>query len=328
MASGLPLVPDFLANFIERWAVKRLPQGDHQATIVRQRLYILPTRYGLIFAVVLATILLGAINYENSLGYMLSFLFVSICLLGMVYTHQNINHLHLSSAHAAPVFAGQTALFPVSVKSTRNNSHYNVYLQGASEDKACVHLPQSDADTQVQLPLATQKRGYIPAGRIKIYTEFPFGLFHAWSWIELNTQALVYPAPDPHPPRFFYAGQQGGQHATQLEGYDDYAGIREYRRGDSPNHLAWKAIARTGELQTKHFCAEVANEIWLSWYQLPEDMNTEKKLSVLCRWVLDAEHQSIQYGLKVPGKDIPPGSGLHHRHDCLKALALFGQGES
>ncbi|MCW9012757.1 MAG: DUF58 domain-containing protein [Gammaproteobacteria bacterium] len=320
----LPLIPGFLARYIERWAVKRLPDTDYQATIVRQRLYILPTRQGLLFTTVLGTILLGAINYENSLTYMLCFLFASIGFLGMIYTHQNLNHLRLGAASAKAVFAGQAAQFPLSISSVKQHSHYNIRIQCKATDAICAHLEDTETESLLMLPVTTKRRGYIQLGRIKIYTEFPFGLFHAWCWVELNAQAVVYPEPDAHPPQYTHGGRQHGHQMTQQEGYDDFAGIRKYRKGDAPNHLAWKAIARTGDLQTKQFYAEAADEIWLDWHQLADDMDVEKRLSVLCRWILDADKQGIKFGLIIPGKNISPGTGRQHRHVCLKALALFG----
>jgi uncharacterized protein (DUF58 family) len=39
--------------------------------------------------------------------------------------------------------------------------------------------------------------------------------------------------------------------------------------------------------------------------------------------VLDSEELEVNYGLRLPGHEIQPGSGAEHRHHCLKALALF-----
>ena len=176
-----------------------------------------------------------------------------------------------------------------------------------------------------QLPITAQQRGRLNIQKIKVFTEFPLGLFHAWSWIELNAHCIVYPAPDLHAPRLSYQGELQGIHSNETIGSDDFAGIREYQRGDAPNHLAWKAIAKTDELQTKQFHADAGQEIWLSWYQLSDRLSTEKRLSILCRWILDADKQGIGYGLETPEVSLSPASGLHHRHACLKSLAVFGE---
>lgn len=324
MASGLPLIPDFFARRIERWADGRMDTNRQQTTIDRRRLYILPTRNGITFFITILVILAGAINYENSLGFMLCFLLGSIGFLGMIHTHQNLNHLQLSMMSARPVFAGQTARFPIQISSARGLTYYNVRFQGKTSDIGTGHLTKGEVDSRVEIPVTTQQRGRLTLSRIKVYTEFPLGLFHAWSWLKLESQCLVYPKPDEHPPQFNRLGQQTGLHTIEQNGYDDFAGIREYQKGDAPMHMAWKAIARTGQLYSKHFHVQVGDDIWFDWYQLPEIMDMEKKLSILCRWVLDGDHHGLKYGLIMPGQRISPDSGLHHKQRCLKALALFG----
>ena len=49
-----------------------------------RRIYILPTRQGMGFAAAVSVMLLGSINYDNALGYVLSFLLVSAALVSML----------------------------------------------------------------------------------------------------------------------------------------------------------------------------------------------------------------------------------------------------
>lgn len=327
MASDLPLVPAFLARFIERWAVRRLPDRGQHTTLVRQRIYILPSKAGLTFFIVLLVILLGAINYENSLAFMLAFLLGSIGFLSMVHTHQNLNHLKLSVLPARPVFAGQNAGFPLLLSGRAGASHLNIQLQSPDGQLSAASVSGGDGDSRALVNVQARQRGRLYLKRIKVYSEFPLGLFHAWSWVELSSRCLVYPHPDSRPARFQFQGPALGARATEASGNDDFAGIRAYQKGDAPMHLAWKAIAKTGELQTKQFYADAGNDIWLNWYHLPDNMDTEQRLSVLCRGVLDADQQGLSYGLQLPALRLPPGSGQQHRHQCLKSLALFGSPE-
>jgi uncharacterized protein (DUF58 family) len=103
---------------------------------------------------------------------------------------------------------------------------------------------------------------------------------------------------------------------------DDFAGLREYHYGDSPRHIHWKAVARGEGLVTKQFAGEHGGIVWLEWEALPGH-DVETRLSVLCRWVLDAEAAGWRYGLRLPALTLPPASGAAHRHACLQALALF-----
>ena len=326
MASQLPLVPGFIARFIEGWAGRRQPDADTRITLVRQRLYILPTRAGLSFFLVLLVILLGAINYQNSIGFMLTFLLASIGALSMLYTHQNLNGLRLSCLPARPVFAGQAAAFPLLLERTRAGaSHLNIKFQCLDDNAFEASLHGHREDVRVVLELPGEQRGQLFLPKLKIHTEFPLGLFHAWTWVELSAACLVYPRPGSLPLPLQYQGRLGGQTHSDSSGSDDFAGIREYQKGDAPNHLAWKAIARTGQLQTKLFSAEAGHEIRLSWSWFNTQTDVETRLSHLCRWILDAHRLGLRYGLDIPGVRIEPAAGEPHRNQCLQVLALYGQ---
>jgi uncharacterized protein (DUF58 family) len=79
---------------------------------------------------------------------------------------------------------------------------------------------------------------------------------------------------------------------------------------------------------TKQFGGEQAGHYWLDWSLLSRH-DYETRLSILCRWVLDAEGLGISYGLRLPGVEIPPARGEEHMHLCLASLARFdGAGAS
>ena len=61
------------------------------------------------------------------------------------------------------------------------------------------------------------------------------------------------------------------------------------------------------------------------WHLTPlqaGSLGTEARLSRLCAWVLQADRLGLNYGLRLPGLEIKPGSGEAHKRQCLEALAL------
>ena len=50
----------------------------------------------------------------------------------------------------------------------------------------------------------------------------------------------------------------------------------------------------------------------------------ERALSRLCAWVLAAERQEQDYGLRLATREIKPARGEAHKRRCLEALALYG----
>jgi uncharacterized protein (DUF58 family) len=167
------------------------------------------------------------------------------------------------------------------------------------------------------------RRGWLPLGRVMLETRFPLGLFRAWSYVEPDARCLVYPRPEraPLPP---HSGESAsGALRSQTLGNDDFSGLRGYQRSDSPRHVAWKQVARTGDMLTKQFTGEAAAELWLDWRLLPADLALEQRLSRLAGWVLAAEREGHQYGLRLPGVEIAPARGDAQRTACLQALALY-----
>ena len=78
-----------------------------------RQLYILPTRYGALYACMLLAMLAGAINYTLSLGFALTFLLAGLGLVAMLHAWRNLAGITLEIAKAEPVFAGEDAWFAI-----------------------------------------------------------------------------------------------------------------------------------------------------------------------------------------------------------------------
>lgn len=314
-------------SFIERLSQRKHRQAESGDIILtRRRIYILPTRYGLTFTLLLLVMLFGSINYNNNLGYAFTFLFGSITTLSMLFTHRNLLGLKLNIARPAPVFAGQAVRVKCYVSSP-DRFRLSVQLH---VDKG--NNPVDDIDTGsstgFELVLPSTTRGLHRLPRIKCFTEYPYGLFHAWSWLTPAEEVLVYPEPETGAPPLNMTGTgEGTQLPDQQAGSEDFFGLRDYRRGDPRSHIAWKQQARTDSLAVKQFTDTRGSTVFLDWYQLA-GLGNEARLSRLARWILDAAGKQLSYGLILPELTIEPGNSESHMHDCLKALALSGHPES
>lgn len=308
-------------RFID-WVMRRHGPARREVLLDRRRIYILPTRHGYLFAVLLVVMLIGAANYANSMAFILAFLLTGLGMNAMWYTHRNLVDLRLRVGQPGPVFAGQEAFLPVTVEDTRGRHRHAVALQWQTHGLELVDVP-SLATTETRLRVPTARRGAFRPGRFRVYTRYPLGLFQAWSWVEFDTPILVYPKPlggdRPLPTTVSTHGASG----EQARGSEDYSGLRPYRPGDPPRHIAWKAMAHSETLVTKEFSGEGRREIRLDWDAIPES-NVELRLSVLCGWVLEAEAAGLRYALQIPGAQIPADRGDVHQKRCLRALALFG----
>lgn len=283
--------------------------------------YVLPTGYGIFFAAVLYTMLMGSMNYSNNMGFMLTFLLTGIALVGMLYTYRNLSWLRLHAGRAKPVFAGDPVEFPLILQTGDGRPAYRIDVGLNRRQMHAVDIPENAmADTRIRVP--TRVRGVQRLGRIRTETVFPLGLFRVWSWVALDAQVLVYPKPagNRRLPRAGYAGE--GRRNAPVSGNDDFAGIRRYQPSDPPTHIAWKAFARGHDVLTKQFSGVAGDDVWLDWDSLP-DLDVERRLSQLCQWVLTLHYHGRSYGLRLPGRVIAPGIGEQHKTHCLEALALF-----
>ncbi|GAB1233325.1 DUF58 domain-containing protein [Ferrigenium sp. UT5] len=317
-------MPLSLKQRFRNWAFRRTVETG-TVVLNQRRIYILPTRQFFGFGFVLVLMLLGDINYNLSLGYMLTFLLATSGGLTLLYAFRNLAQLEIHAGHIEPVFAGEQACFVFHFNNPGTLARHQLHLHDDDGHKTIFDLPPS-ASTPVELRLAATQRGWLDSGRLILETHFPLGLFKAWTYLHFDVRALVYPkpaAPQPLPA----ASAQDGTGKTMAQGDEDFFGLRNYVAGDALPRIAWKALAREQGLQVKQFAAQQGQELWLDWSQLP-DIAPERKLELLTRWVLDADAQGLHYGLRLPDGEVMPQPGTAHRAECLRRLALFGHKES
>jgi uncharacterized protein (DUF58 family) len=311
-----------LARIASDWIFK--PRGRERGPVVltQRRVFILPTRQGVVFAGMLVLMLIGSTNYQLSLGFAITFLLAAMAIVSILHTFRTLAGLAVSAGRTAPVFAGDNAVFHVCIENPTRIARASVALSHPGSPTVFVDIAAGQR-VEPGITVAARRRGRLAPERVTVHTRYPLGLMRAWSYVHLDIVCLVYPRPeDGHPPLPVsrdHAGE-GREHGT---GADDFAGLREYRLGDSPRHIAWKVAAQERGFLTKQFSGRAADEIWLDW-NLLADADPERRLSRLTRWVLDAESAGATYGLSIPGTHIDPGRGPRHRAACLEALALFG----
>ena len=317
-------ITDMLDKLKTRFRTWLFRQKIESGTIVlnQRRIFILPTRQGFALAFVLVLMLLGDINYSLSLGYALTFLLAMMAVMTMVYAFRNLAHLEIRAGRADAVFSGDTAQFLLHFHNRSALARYQLCLTAtkAGQTPLCFDVPARQ-NIEIAFPLLATRRGWLALGELKLYTEFPLGLFHAWSYLHFDPRCLVYPKPLPNAPLPSGNSPDGaGKHP--IAGDDDFAGLRDYVAGDALPRIAWKAFAREQGLQVKQFFAQAGEELWLDISDAP-DRAEEEKLARMARWVLDAEAQGMRYGLRLPDGELHTNNGAAHRDECLRRIALF-----
>jgi uncharacterized protein (DUF58 family) len=304
-------------------------------TLDRRRVFIFPTRAGFTLAAMLLVILLGAINYDNALGYLLAFLLGGLIMVAMLHTYANLARLTYCGGRAQPVFAGDSVRFECVFENRtprcRLALHIKHWPRGLKRRERR-HLESFtydfdlDATAQIVVPVTveSQRRGWLTLGRIAVHSDYPLGILRAWAYFESDLRCLIYPRPDGDLPLPYAPTAGRGARAQPVTGVDDFAGLRRYVAGDPVRAIAWRTLAKGQELMVKRFHGEAGAEVWLSWAAIASITDRERALSQLTAWVLACERRNLRYGLDIPGTTLTPDVGPRHRDDCLRALALFG----
>ena len=84
-----------------RWLNARMPPAN-SVTLDQRKIFILPTRQGLYFALLVCAMVVAGINYQNSLIFALAFLLASLFMVGMLHTHRNLSGLTLVAGSYTP----------------------------------------------------------------------------------------------------------------------------------------------------------------------------------------------------------------------------------
>jgi uncharacterized protein (DUF58 family) len=328
----LSLPADFKWSQPRTWFRVAKPTGN-STLLSRRHIYILPTRFGWLYAMMLLAALTGAINYSLSMAFAMTFLLAGLGTVTMLHTWRNLAHLKISAYRAQPVVAGQPAVFEFIVKEEQNRARYAVTAKFNSQAEQTKNQASNQPETQqdiaplaesvFNLSLPSQRRGWLKAPRVVFSTQFPLSLFNVWAYAEIDHTCLIYPNPGPHSLAIASPDMQAkeGQQRNP-QGNDDFAGHRNYQFGDSPKRVNWKASSREQGLLTKLFQGDATSTLWLDWAMTTGD-NMEVRISQLARWVIDAENNHLSYGLRLPKQEIKPNQGSVHYHQCMSALALM-----
>ena len=300
-------------------ALTRLKQAEAlPITLHRHRIYVLPTRFGLLFSAVLLVMLLGALNYNNNPALLLTCLLGAACYQSVFQAFRTLNGVELRSLQAEPCHAGDVLYFTLTFRAAGRPRQS--LRAGLGDIEILFDMAAAD-DTRVRIGVPTRQRGWQHSGRIRLHCEFPFGLFRVWSWLNPDFAALVYPRREEPAAPLPRADDAAADLPMRRTG-DEFAMLRDYHPSDARRSIAWKASARHDTLLVKEFEQRRGREIVLDW-EATSSLGHEARISRLTRWVEDAEALQHSYLLQLPDQRVGPGMGSDHRHACLRALALL-----
>lgn len=308
----------------QRWLSRRIPR-QREVVLDQRRIFIFPSRAGLWFLAALTVMSLAAINYQNNLAFALVFWLLGLMVVSILHAYMNLSGLRLTALRGHPGFAGESIRFDLQL-SCRGKRPRRALI-AAWPDGDSVSLAQLRGRAELALHYPASRRGWLRPPRLRLESSYPLGLITAWTWVDLDWAALVYPRPLavalPAPASRSAAESRKLRLAAAGE---EFHGIRDYQAGDSLRRMLWKSYARGGRLQTLQLAEPVDQRLWLDYRDLNGD--PELRLQRLCHWVLELSRRDRSFGLRLPGHSIDPARGAQHRQRSLEALALFEVGSA
>ncbi len=290
------------------------------------KVYIWLTRYGVLFLTVLIVMLLGALNYKNNMGLLLTFLLAGISLISLFSTHRALSGITATEIRATSTFAGDPMVVTIKAASKAEPVPAFQFTINGATGRGALEAEDTNA---FSLSLPTAARGHVILDRVRIETVYPLGLFRSWRTFHFDgARGMVYPSPSAGMLPLENTAETGETgSATPRPGGEDFNGHRPYQPGDPLRHIDWRAYSRGQGLFTKTFDAPAATALYLNWNRLPEG-DTEHRLSVMCHAVLKAHREQWRFGMRLPWAKVPPDAGLRHVHECLSELARASKGKT
>ncbi|MCG9722552.1 DUF58 domain-containing protein [Shewanella sp. Isolate7] len=309
-----------LSQWWQAWIARRLP-ASNKVTLAHRSIFILPTGFGLFWLLFVVLLFLFGTNYQNNLVIGLSILLLSLFNTCIIYSYRNLAGMTLEAKTGPEAYAGETLLYGVILHAKQ--VQHQVEL---SYEKQRVQTLNriDDKPQEALLPLSNSRRGWVAPGRLRVESRYPLGLCRAWSHLDLANAQIAFAQPKPGQYELS-AEQQGDDHQTKergkrVVGVEEFHGLKPFVTGESLNQIAWKQLAQGRGMLTKEFEQPQSAPQWLT---LDTNAPLEEQVSLLT-WAADRLSAKGQnFGLKLPGKTLMPGSGEQHRHLVLSTLAVY-----
>jgi len=176
-----------------------------------------------------------------------------------------------------------------------------------------------------------ERRGVVAVSGFRISSAFPFGIISkSLVFGQSGGGTIMARALAPGVAllgKAAAAGLADQSMARSGQGHELF-GVREYRHGDMPRLVAWRATARTGELRVRQMAAEMPLRLVLSVCigRGASEADVERAVSLAAGCVEELGRTGVAFALHVPGDDVRVlmRAGPRHAYACLQALAVAG----
>ena len=271
-------------------------------TTHRRQLYILPTKAGWVFSLLVFILFLASIKFSHQATFLLTFLLCGFGMISSFHTQKNINAITISLKDGSAIFANEKTDFICRLKNSTDVKRHNIWLL-CQDQHYCVNIePNSTVKQSIQLE--AKQRGLFSLPAVNITSHFPLGILFGWSRkFQSDATCMVYPEPKdilPIPSTILLQSEEGQQQVlstqSQQQNGEQISSLKPYQMGDRLRDIHWPSLAKNHQLVSKEYENSTEYKLIFSWQHV-SNLNTEDKLSQLTYWLLDAEKNQTSYQL-------------------------------
>ncbi len=288
------------------------------------RVYIIPTKFGLAYAAGTVFMILIGAAYQNNLVNLLGFFMLALMFTSMFVTNYNLKGLEISRIENIHGFAGET--LPISLREKQfaqiegqYRIRYSWIKKSAQYDARSEIAPASDG--RLLATFTAPDRGRHVFSRIVLSTTAPFGLFYAWMVCPNKAEALIYPRRVGDRNWTESHGAHVGEH-KRAAGAEDFKEHRSYYPGDNLRRVDWRAYSRGRGLLTKEFDEASQTGLHFDYHRL-QGIPFETRLEQLSKWVDLALQKGQPFTISLPDRRMGPDTGLVFAHRVWSELAAL-----
>ena len=229
------------------------------------KIFIYPNLNGLGLGLFLILCFLIAVFYENNFGLLLSIIIFFVFFISIFVSHQNINHLTLSTPDKYFIEATKDESVDIQIINKINEKKINLDL--VYKDFTLTNINFVKKSHILRLREQYFERGSYPISRIILKSIYPFGIIRTKRYFDSKSKIVVFPKkvqPNHNLLNEFNINLRG--HAN-----DEFEGIEDYKNGDSFSKIAWKkSIVKNKKYIKKFEEPKKENKLILNLDNYPE----------------------------------------------------------
>jgi uncharacterized protein (DUF58 family) len=165
---------------------------------------------------------------------------------------------------------------------------------------------------------------------VEMGSRAPFGYFESHSELNIPTAVLVYPEVRELDRLALLDRRRAPEVVRARAGVGlEVLGVREYRSGDSPKHVHWRSVAKTGTLISKEFAEERQPGVTLALDLFAHPYAVASTKHTPFEWAVKVAASVGEYALRrgyplhlaADASDLPAPHGAVTRRALLEYLA-------